>query len=114
MSLISRKDIDDFKPMLADYLMRKHNIMNLKDKFTCLNPTHEDRHPSMNYTDKYNICHCFSCGIKYDIFDLIGQDYGVNSFRDKLEIAQSLYPNISKQKIMLLILRIIIKNVLKK
>ena len=95
MPLIDRKDIDAFKPMLADYLMTKHNIINLKDKFTCLNPNHEDRHPSMNYTSKYNICHCFSCGTKYDIFDLIGLDYGVDSFREKIEIAQSLYPNIS-------------------
>ena len=95
MPLIDRKDIDAFKPMLADYLMTKHNIINLKDKFTCLNPNHEDRHPSMNYTSKYNICHCFSCGTKYDIFDLIGLDYGVDSFREKIEIAQSLYPNVS-------------------
>ena len=95
MQQIDRKDIDAFKLMLADYLITKHNIINLKNKFTCLNPDHEDRHPSMSYTSKYNICHCFSCGTKYDIFDLIGLDYGVDSFSEKIEIAQSLYPNIS-------------------
>lgn len=94
MSLIDRKNIDRFKPMLADYLMRHHNILNLKNKFTCLNPEHEDHHPSMNYTNKYDICKCFSCGASYDIFDLIGIDYNVDSFKEKLEIAFQLYPNI--------------------
>ena len=95
MQFVDRDDIDAFKSMLADYLITKHNITNLKDNFTCLNPNHEDKHPSMNYSSKYNICHCFGCGIRYDIFDLIGQDYGVDSFKEKIQIAQRLYPNIS-------------------
>ena len=95
MSFIDRKSIDNFKPMLADYLMIKHNI-NINQPFTCLNPDHEDRHPSMSYYAKGNICNCFSCGTHYDIFDLIGLDYGVESFKEKLEIADKLYPNISE------------------
>ena len=95
MPFIDRKSIDNFKPMLADYLMTKHNI-NINQPFTCLNPDHEDRHPSMSYYAKGNICNCFSCGTHYDIFDLIGLDYGVESFKEKLEIADKLYPNISE------------------
>lgn len=94
MYLQDRSIIDNFKPLLADYLMSYHNIKNLKDKFTCLNPNHEDKHPSMNYTSKHNICKCFSCGVRYDLFDLIGIDYGVESFKEQLEIANKLYPNI--------------------
>lgn len=94
MSFVERETIDKFKSMLPDYLEQKHGI-NVNDFFTCLDPNHEDRHPSMSYWDKHNICKCFSCGTSYDIFDLIGLDYGVESFREKLEIADKLYPNIA-------------------
>lgn len=49
----------------------------------------------MSYSPKYNICKCFACGASYDIFDMIGLDYGVESFKEKLEIVDKLYPNIS-------------------
>lgn len=94
MYLQDRTNIDNFKPLLADYLVNKKGINNLKVLFTCLNPNHEDRNPSMGFTPKYNICKCFSCGAKYDLFDLIGIDYNVDSFKDKLEIASNLYPNV--------------------
>lgn len=94
MSYVDRESIDNFKSLLADYLMNKHGL-NINKPFTCINPEHEDRHPSMSYSYKYNICKCFSCGASYDIFDLIGMDYNVESFKDKLEIVDQLYPNIS-------------------
>ena len=76
MSYVDRESIDNFKPLLADYLMNKHGL-NINKPFTCINPEHEDHHPSMSYSYKYNICKCFSCGASYDIFDLIGMDYNV-------------------------------------
>lgn len=94
MSFVDRETIDKFKSMLPDYLVQKHGI-NINDFFTCLNPNHEDNHPSMSYWNKHDICKCFSCGTSYDIFDLIGLDYGVESFKEKLEIVDKLYPNIS-------------------
>lgn len=94
MPYIDRGSIKNFKMLLGDYLTSKHG-KNINKPFTCLNPEHEDRHPSMSYSSKYNICKCFACGVSYDIFDLIGLDYGVTSFLEKLEIADKLYPNIS-------------------
>lgn len=94
MPYIDRGSIKNFKMLLGDYLTSKHG-KNINKPFTCLNPEHEDRHPSMSYSSKYNICKCFVCGASYDIFDLIGLDYGVTSFSEKLEIADKLYPNIS-------------------
>lgn len=94
MYLQDRTNIDNFKPLLADYLVNKKGINNINGLFTCLNPEHEDRHPSMSYYKKANKCICFSCGAKYDLFDLIGMDYNVDSFKDKLEIANRLYPNV--------------------
>lgn len=94
MPYIDRGSIKNFKMLLGDYLTSKHG-KNINKPFTCLNPEHEDRHPSMSYSSKYNICKCFACGASYDIFDLMGLDYGVTSFSEKLEIADKLYPNIS-------------------
>ena len=45
----------------------------------------------MMFTDKYNICKCFSCGASYDIYDLIGLDYDLHSFKEQLEKVQELY-----------------------
>lgn len=94
MNYHNRVNIENFKPLLADYLLNKSGVQNLKRPFRCLNPNHSDEHPSMSYTEKYHICKCFSCGVCYDLFDLIGIDYGVESFKDKLDIAMKLYPNI--------------------
>ena len=45
----------------------------------------------MMFTDKYNICKCFSCGASYDIYDLIGLDYDLHNFKEQLEKVQELY-----------------------
>ena len=95
--MIPREDINNYKNLLANYLFEKHGILNLKKKFKCLNPDHDDIHPSMSYSSKYNICKCFACGVSYDIFDIVGIDYGVNSFKEKLEIIDKLYPDISNE-----------------
>lgn len=83
--------IAEYKTYLRDYLERNHDMKNPKQFFQCLNPEHADNNPSMMYTSKYEICHCFSCGASYDIFDLVGLDYNLNNFRDQLLKIQELY-----------------------
>lgn len=82
----------EYKTYLRDYLERYHNI-NPKKFFRCLSPAHTDNHPSMMYTGKYNICHCFSCGVNYDIFDLIAIDYHIDSFKGQIKKVEELYSN---------------------
>ena len=62
------------KTYLLDYLTAKG--INTSTNFSCLNPLHEDRHPSMSFDKNRNRCHCFSCGVDYDIFDVAGIDTG--------------------------------------
>lgn len=81
----------EYKSYLSDYLMQYHNITNLKKFFHCLNPEHTDDNPSMMFTDKYNICKCFSCGASYDIFDLVVMDFKIYNFRDKIKKVEELY-----------------------
>ncbi len=63
------------KNHLLDYLKAKG--INTSTHFSCLNPSHEDKHPSMSFDSRRNRCHCFSCGADYDIFDVIAIDTGL-------------------------------------
>ena len=81
----------EYKKYLPDYLEKYHGITNLNKPFRCLNPDHPDNHPSMSFTDKYYICKCFSCRARYDIFDLVGMDFGITNFKDKIKKVEELY-----------------------
>lgn len=74
---------------LADYLQGKG--ININKPFRCLNPEHEDRHPSMSYDSKRRKVHCFACGADFDVFDLIGIDEGIPSFKEQYNRACSIY-----------------------
>ena len=80
---------DIVKGYLGDYLHGKG--INTRKPFTCLNPEHPDKHPSMSYDSKRQRCKCFSCGVSYDIFDLIGIDYGLTDDKDIFNKAYELY-----------------------
>lgn len=66
---------EEAKSRLSDYLSSKG--INISTNFSCLNPLHEDKHPSMSFDSKRNRVHCFSCGADYDIFDVIRADTGL-------------------------------------
>lgn len=79
----------EIKNRLPDYLAFKG--IDYKRKFKCLNINHQDNSPSMSF-DKSNCkVHCFSCGANYDIFDLIGFDYGLTDFSAEYEKACALF-----------------------
>lgn len=81
-------ELADVKPELERYLQQKG--INTKKPFKCLNPAHDDRNPSMSYDRKRHKVHCFACGASYDIFDLVGADYGLASFPEKKKKAYEL------------------------
>lgn len=70
---------------------KNHNLENPKHIFHYLNPEHPDNNPSMRYTSKLDICKCFSCGVNYDIFDLVCLDYNLDNFRNQLLKVEELY-----------------------
>ena len=79
------------KTNLEAYLNSKG--INTSSNFSCLNPAHEDKHPSMSFDSRRNRCHCFSCGVDYDIFDVIAIDTGLSG-KELFNHVYSLY-NIS-------------------
>ena len=76
------------KKMLPEYLRMKG--INIRQNFRCLSPDHQDNNPSMSYDRETDHVHCFACGANYDIFDLVGIDYGLSEDRDKFNKAYEL------------------------
>ena len=77
------------KEQLVDYLEQKN--INIRKNFICLNPEHGESNPSMSYDRRRNKVHCFGCGAEYDIFNLIGLDYGLNDHQEQINKACELY-----------------------
>lgn len=74
---------------LPDYLHSRG--ISIAAKFRCLNPQHDDKHPSMSYNPRNHTVHCFSCNATYDIFDLIAMDFGYSNFKDSFSKACEMY-----------------------
>lgn len=85
------EDLKKYRSYLKDYLEKYHDIKSTNNFFRCLSPNHIDNNPSMKFTEKYNICKCFSCGTYYDIFSLVGLDYNLNTFKEQLDKIKELY-----------------------
>jgi len=66
---------EEVKGRLEEYLQQKG--INPRKPFNCLNPAHADSNPSMSFDRERNRVKCFSCKASYDVFDLIGIDYGL-------------------------------------
>ncbi len=50
----------------------------------CPIPTHDDNRPSFRVYDSIRF-HCYGCGKRGDILELIGLVYGIESFSDRIE-----------------------------
>lgn len=77
------------KNYLRQYLEGKG--INIRENFRCLNPDHNDKTPSMTYYDDTKTCYCHGCKAQYDIFDLIGIDYGLTDNKEIFRQAYSMY-----------------------
>lgn len=77
------------KEQLVDYLENRN--INVRGNFLCLNPEHSENTPSMSYDKRRNKVHCFGCRADYDIFNLIGIDYGLDSFYEQFQKGCELY-----------------------
>lgn len=54
------------QPYLSQYL--EEQGINTENLFSCINPDHEDKNPSMGIAPSGKVCHCFSCGMDANIF----------------------------------------------
>ena len=89
--MVKEPTIEELKNFLGEYLVLKG--INTSSVFRCFSPTHEDKHPSMSFYKKGNICNCFACGEKYNIFSLVGMEYNLKGFKEQKEKVIELYKN---------------------
>lgn len=78
-----------YKDFIVDYLNNKG--INIKKRFSCLNPDHTDIHPSMGYNKKGKHVKCFACNANYDIYELVKIDYKLSNFNEAYEKVKELY-----------------------
>lgn len=106
----SKASIDDLKALLPDYLTGKG--IDLKKNFTCLNPNHADKNPSMTYYADSQTVYCHGCNASFDIFDLFAIDQMQasvdssnrvqypNGFKEVYnKLADYMHVNVSKFKV---------------
>ena len=84
-----KTDAKTLKSCLPQWL-REHGLP-LHKPFACLNPAHQDAHPSMGYNEKNQTVHCFACGATYDIFDLVGREENLTDFPSKMKAVNRRY-----------------------
>lgn len=77
------------KPKLEGYLQSMG--YNTSKNFLCINPNHNEQNPSMGYDRENMRVHCFGCGEKYDIIDVIGIEYGLSDYPAKLDRACEIF-----------------------
>lgn len=91
--LMSRDDAKEYvRGRLVDYLLQTGRDIgsNHKKKFCCINPAHDDKHPSMSYSPKHNKIYCGSCRAAYDTFDAIAADTGKTG-KELFDYAYSIF-----------------------
>lgn len=76
---------EELKPLIESWLKAHVKDFSPERPFKCLNPAHQDEHPSMTYNGAdageyaYTV-HCFSCNWHGDIFNLIEARTGIKGF----------------------------------
>lgn len=87
--------IEYLKGCLEDYLESELGIEDIKKPFKCINPEHDDNNPSMSFDSKRNKVHCFSCGVDWDIFDVVQAveklSEGKDGFKEALHLLCDTY-----------------------
>ena len=86
--MIDDQAVKEIKGHFLDYLNEQG--INTNRLFNCLNPAHEDTHPSMSYDSTKNIVHCFSCNSNYDIISLYAIQNNLDNNKDFKKIIEEL------------------------
>ena len=83
------------KSRFKDLLENDLGIEDTNKPFQCINPEHADVNPSMSFDSKRNKVHCFSCGVDWDIFDVVQaiEEFpeGKEGFKEALDFLCDMY-----------------------
>lgn len=81
---------------LLDYLALHGIDTDVGCVINCLNPRHDDRHPSMSVykcakKDNAPCLYCYACEFKADLYDIIGLVEGIPDFKSQYHRAIELF-----------------------
>ena len=82
---------DYLRGEMKTYLEQRGLPTGRNQFFHCLSPNHEDSTPSMMFYPDNNKVYCHGCKASYDIFDLIGLEYHLDSFPEQFKKACDLF-----------------------
>ena len=77
----------EIKSRMAEYLRSIGE--DVSKPFHCV--AHLDNNPSMSFYAKTNRVKCFACGWSGDIFDLIGEQYGLKDHKEIFRKAENIF-----------------------
>ena len=89
-------EIDELKPYLKSFLSEYYGIKSIRKNFQCINPAHEDEHPSMSYHKEDHYVKCFACGYTANIVG-VASDYWNISKSEAIEKLKEKYLNKEKK-----------------
>ena len=81
--MVSGRERDDLRAMMPDLLRERCGVTDLRRSFKCPSRDHEDSDPSAHYYEDGHTVHCFGCGKTWDVFQLIGELDGIDSFPEQ-------------------------------
>lgn len=78
---------------IQEYLASKGIHVEYRKLFRCINPEHDDNHPScIIYNNPWgDYIKCFSCDLYGDIFNLVGLLENIPEFSNQLKFLISFY-----------------------
>lgn len=81
--MISETDKEALRALMPELLSTRLGITDLRRSFRCPSPGHDDRDPSAHYYENDHSVHCFGCGRTWDVFSLVGELDGIESFAEQ-------------------------------
>lgn len=81
---------------IPDYLALKGIHVKYRKLFKCINPRHEDQHPSCSvyHNDYGDFIICYSCDFRGDIFKVIGVLENISDKKEQYKFLMNKYGHL--------------------
>ena len=81
--MVDERQRDDLRAFMPDILRERLGITDLRRSFRCPSREHDDSDPSAHYYENGHTVHCFGCDRTWDVFTLMGELDGIDSFPEQ-------------------------------
>lgn len=88
--MLDERERDDLRAAMPDVLRERCGVTDLRRSFRCPSRDHDDSDPSAHYYENGHTVHCFGCGKTWDVFSLLGELDGIDSFPEQARAVADL------------------------